>query len=122
MLIKDGAVAYPDLPGEVKDMQMDLQVFYDGGNEDNTTVDLKNLSLDLGGNPFSMHAYIATPMSDMQIDAGAKGAIDFSTLADVIPLEGSTVSGKLDLDLGIHTRMSYIDNEDYENVDSYNFV
>ncbi|MFZ5939770.1 MAG: AsmA-like C-terminal region-containing protein [Bacteroidota bacterium] len=117
MVIKDGSFAYPDLPKDVKDIQMDLKVFYDGGSGEKTTVDLKNLSLDLGGNPFAMHAFVATPMGDMQINAGAKGSVDFSTLADVIPLDDSKLAGKLDLDLVINTRMSYIDNEDYENVD-----
>jgi len=59
---------------------------------------------------------VANPISDMQVDGVAKGMIDFSSIQDVVPLEEIELSGRLETDLRWNTRMSYIENEQYEKV------
>jgi hypothetical protein len=115
--VKDGFFSYPDLPKEVTDVQVDLKVNYSGANMDATTVSIDQFHLLLGGNPFDMRMQIATPFSDMHVAGMMKGMIDFATLKDVVPMEEVNLSGRLDADLQWDTRMSYIENEQYELVD-----
>jgi hypothetical protein len=115
--VSDGFFSYPDLPKDVSDVQIDLKVNYSGTDMDATTVSVNRFHLLLGGNPFDMSMQIATPFSDMHVAGMVKGVIDFSTLQDIVPMEGLNLSGLLDTDLQWDTKMSYIENEQYELVD-----
>jgi len=115
--VSDGFFSYPDLPKDVSDVQIDLKVNYSGSNMDATTVSIDRFHLLLGGNPFDMSMQIATPFSDMHVAGLVKGMIDFSTLQDIVPMEELNLSGLLDVDLQWDTKMSYIENEQYELVD-----
>ena len=115
--VSDGFFSYPDLPKDVTDVQIDLKVNYSGANMDATTVSIDRFHLLLGGNPFDMNMQIATPFSDMHVAGMMKGVIDFATLKDIVPMEELNLSGRLDTDLQWDTKMSYIENEQYELVD-----
>jgi vacuolar-type H+-ATPase subunit H len=113
LVIENGTLNYPDLPGSITKMNMNLGVFYDGTDEDMTTVDLKNFEMEMAGNPFSMRLSIRTPASDMAVDLSASGTIDFTSLTDVIPLEDIIIRGLLESDLYFAGRMSDVENERY---------
>ncbi|MEX0987419.1 MAG: AsmA-like C-terminal region-containing protein [Bacteroidales bacterium] len=116
LVVNDGFFSYPDLPKDVSDVQISLKVDYRGADMDATTVNLDRFHLLLGGNPFDIALQVTHPFSDMHVAGMVKGAIDFATLADIIPMEDLNMSGKLDTDLAWDTRMSYIENEQYEQV------
>jgi hypothetical protein len=115
--VRDGFFSYPDLPKDVSDVQIALKVNYSGANMDATTVSLDRFHLLLGGNPFDISMEVATPFSDMHVAGMVKGMIDFATLKDIVPMEELNLSGRLDTDLNWDTRMSYIEKEQYEQVD-----
>ena len=83
--VTDGYFAYPDLPKDVSDVQISLQVNYKGADMDETTVDLDQFHLLLGGNPFDISLKVDHPISDMHVAGAAKGRIDFATLKDDPP-------------------------------------
>jgi hypothetical protein len=56
-------------------------------------------------------------VSDMHVAGAARGLIDFATLKEVVPLEDLALEGKLETDLRWDTRMSYIEQERYDQVD-----
>jgi len=116
LVVKDGFFAYPDLPKNVSDVQIALNVDYHGSDMDATTVDLDRFRMLLGGNPFEVNAHVSTPFSDMQVSGMVKGNIDFATLSDIVPMEELDLSGRLVADLNWDTRMSYIEKEQYEAV------
>ena len=115
-LLVDGAgFSYPDLPKSLENMSMSLNVYYDGVDEDLTTVDLHRFHMEMAGNPFDMNMSLRTPMSDMAIDAAFNGTIDFTSFADVIPLEDVVIRGLLESDLSLSGKMSDIEEERYED-------
>jgi len=115
--VTDGYFAYPDLPKDVSDVQISLDVDYKGSDMDATTVNLERFHLLLGGNPFDLQMQIDHPLSDMHVAGSAMGSLDFASLKDVVPMEDVSMEGKLETDLRWDTRMSYIEQELYDQVD-----
>lgn len=114
--VRDGYFSYPDLPKDVSEVAIDLDVDYRGSDMDATTVRMEKFHLLLGGNPFDMQVRVATPFSDMQVAGMIRGMIDFTTLQDIVPMEDLNLSGRLDADMQWNTRMSFIENEEFEKV------
>lgn len=117
LAVSDGYFSYPDLPKDVSDVQVNLTVNYDGSNMDATTVKLERFHLLLGGNPFDISLDMDHPFSDMHVAGMVRGMIDFATLKDIIPMEDLELSGKLEADLSWDTKMSFIENEKFDEVD-----
>jgi len=115
--VKDGYFSYPDLPKDVSDVQVSLNVDYRGADMDATRVDLNQFHLLLGGNPFDLSMQVDHPVSDMHVAGRAEGSIDFSSLQDVVPMEEVNLEGKLETDLRWDTKLSYIEEENFEEVD-----
>ena len=109
---------YPDLPKSVENINIAVNVFYDGVVFDNTTVDVNKFSFAVAENPFSMNLHVKTPESDMQIAANFVGKIDFNSLLDIVPLEDVKINGLLDCNLNLAGRMSTLEKEQYEDFDA----
>jgi len=105
---------YPDLPKSVNNINIDAKIYYDGVQDDNTTVDVNKFHVEMAGNPFDMVLHIKTPMSDMQLDGSFKGKIDFSSLTDVVPLDSITMKGIMECNIDMAGKMSSIEKEQYE--------
>lgn len=114
--VEDGYFSYPDLPGDLSDVQIHLEVDYNGSNMDLTTVDLEKFHFLLDGNPFDAQMHVDHPISDMHVVGALEGMVDFSSLKDVLPLEDLKLEGRMTADLKVDTRMSYIEKEQYEDV------
>ncbi|MFH0755708.1 MAG: AsmA-like C-terminal region-containing protein [Bacteroidota bacterium] len=114
--VSDGYFSYPDLPKDVSDVQIRLVANYNGKEMDQSTVDLERFHLLLGGNPFEVMLHVDHPISDMHVAGSVKGVIDFASLKDVVPLEGVEMEGKMTANLDLDTRMSFIEQEKYEEV------
>jgi len=115
--VKDGHFSYPGLPKEVSDVQLVLNVDYNGSDMDATQVDLEQFHMLLGGNPFDMRMQLDHPVSDLHVAGRAEGMIDFSSLEDIVPMEDMNLEGKLVTDIRWDTKLSYIEEENYEQVD-----
>ena len=118
LIVENGGISYPDLPESIENIQMNLNLYYDGVDEDKTTVDLRNFSMEMAGNPFRMALSIRTPASDMAVDALVNGTIDFTSLEDVLPLEDVILRGLLESDAFFSGRMSDIENERYQELNT----
>ncbi len=114
LVVDNARFQYPDLPKSVENVNISTKIYYDGVDEDKTTVNVSRFHLEMGGNPFDMTLSIATPMSDMQMAGSLKGLIDFNSLNDVVPLENTTIGGMLESNIEFAGLMSYIDNEQYD--------
>ena len=109
---------YPDLPKSVDNINIDVKVFYDGVIFDRTTVDVNKFGFTVASNPFEMKMSVKTPESDMQIAGFFKGKIDFNSLADIVPMENTKITGLLDCDLSLAGRMSTLEKEQYEDFEA----
>jgi len=115
--VKDGYFSYPDLPKDVSDVQILVNVDYRGADMDASRIDVEQFHLLLGGNPFEMSLKVDHPVSDMHVSGSADGVIDFASMKDIVPLEDISLDGRLETGLAWDTKMSYIEQEQYELVD-----
>lgn len=114
LLVDNGFFQYPDLPAAVKNIQMDLTIVNPNGDLDATTVNLKDLSMDLGSNPMTLKLFSATPMSDPFVEASFKGALDLAEVKNWYPVEEvKSLKGQFSGDLTARGNMSAIDQQRY---------
>ena len=114
--VKDGYFSYPDLPKDVSDVQILVNVDYRGADMDASRIDVERFHMLLGGNPFELSLKVDHPVSDMHVSGSAEGVIDFASIKDIVPMEDVSLDGRLETDLEWDTKMSYIEQEQYELV------
>ncbi|WP_341837635.1 AsmA-like C-terminal region-containing protein [Chitinophaga pollutisoli] len=113
--IKNGFFQYPDLPKPVKNIQLAVNVTNPDGVPDHTIVDVPQAHLEMDDSPVDFRLMIKTPVSDLYLDAAAKGRLDLAKVAQVVKFEkGTQLSGILDADLQARGYMSAIEKEQYE--------
>ncbi len=114
LLVEDARFSYPDLPKSAENININVEVSYDGVQNDNSTVDVNQFHVELGGNPVDFKMHMITPISDPQVNAQLTANIDFATLVDVVPMEDINLTGKMDAKVDMMGKMSSIENEKYE--------
>ncbi len=117
--VNNGSFTYPDLPSNLNNVNIDLQVANPDGVPDHTVINLSNLHVELGKEPFDARLIVKTPVSDADIDFHVKGRLDLAQIAGLVPLEqGTKLSGTMDANLSAKGRMSSIDQKRYEDFDA----
>jgi hypothetical protein len=114
LLVEDAMFSYPDLSKSADNIHIDVDVHYDGVQNDNSVVDVNAFHVELGENPVDFNMHMITPISDPQVNAKLEASIDFSSLADVIPLDDMKLSGFLEASIDIMGSMSSIENENFD--------
>jgi len=109
---------YPSLPKSITNINTNVHVYSKGGILDNTIVDIPQFHFEMGGNPFDMSLLVSTPMSDPNLALSAVGHLSLGMIKEVYPLEDMELSGELDANMKLATRMSYIEKEQYDKVDA----
>ena len=113
LLVNNASVKYPELPEAIRQINIDLNVSNPGGPVDSTQLNLKKLSFDIEGNPFSMYLNISNP-NDPVLAGGAVGVINFSNLKKALPLKDITLQGIVTTDMTFNGKYQYIEKEQYE--------
>ena len=94
LLVKNGSFQYPDLPRPVKNINLRLHAFNTDGKPDNSVIDIPKGRLEFDKEPFEFNFTYKNPVTTQYIDAGAKGKLDLSQLAQFIKLaEGTQLKG-----------------------------
>jgi len=114
LLVNNARFEYPDLPKSAERIHIDMNVQYDGIQNDTSIVDINGFHVELGDNPVDFSMHMVTPISDPKINATMSANIDFSTLADVVPIEDVNLTGILDANIDLMGKMSSIENERYD--------
>ena len=115
--VEDGNVQYPALPLGISNINTKVRINSPTSNFDDMVVDVPNFSMKLGNNPFKAIFNLKTPISDPDINADVDGIINLKELAQAFPMESTKdLSGIIIADITAKTRMSYIDNQEYERV------
>ncbi len=116
--VDEGTFKYPDLPLGVKDINTKMTINSPSADMDKMTVYVPTFHFKLGPNPVDGSFNLRTPLSDPDIDAKLKGKIDLETLAKAFPLEDvKQLKGIVDANLDIDTKMSFVENKQYEQID-----
>lgn len=111
--VNQAEVQYSGLPEAIRKINIDLNVTNPGGSLDSTTVDLKRVSFDIAGNPFSMFLKVSH-LDDPLLKGGANGTINFSNLKKALPLKDITLAGVVTTDITLEGKYQYIEKELYE--------
>jgi len=96
--VKDAMFKYPDLPTAVKNINMELLVDNKDGVIENTFINLKQLHLDFGSNPFDAKAIIEN-LRDYRMDANVVAKLNLAELTTMFPIEGMQLKGAYAIDL-----------------------
>jgi hypothetical protein len=114
LLVNNARFEYPDLPKSAERIHIDINVHYDGIQNDNSIVDVNRFHVEMGDNPIDFSMHMATPISDPKVNATMAAKIDFSTLADVVPMDDVSLTGTLDANIDLMGKMSSLENERYD--------
>ncbi len=100
LLVKDGALQYPDLPSAIKNVTIDLNVDDKDGIMDHLVIDLKKFHLDMGNMPMDarLHSVGMVP-NPIDLDANLLTKINLEEVTKIFPVEGTTVKGLLSADI-----------------------
>lgn len=121
--VENAYVAYPDMPEEVKNINIDLEINNPDGVTDHLKMDLPVMSFDIAGNTFSLSGKLRTPMSDPFVDFKAKGDIDLASVSKLIPLEEKIdLSGSVNVDISLKGNLSAIENEEYNKFEALGYL
>lgn len=109
---------YPGMPKSVTNISAGIQAFNPGGSADNTVVNISKFHFDMGGNPFDLDLHLSHPVSDPDFRLSVLGKLNLDGVKEVYPLQNMELSGNLDANLKLASRMSYIEKEQYDKVDA----
>ncbi len=114
--VENAMFKYPDLPKAVTDINIKTSVTNEGGDADNTVIDVSSFHLKLGDNPVDMTMLLKTPVSDPDIDGHIVGTMDLASVKNFYPLEkGDELTGSLNADVTLKGKMSAIENQQYQD-------
>jgi len=114
--VRDGSFKYTDLPKGVERINFKILVDNPDGKTDNTLIDITNGHLAIDGEPFDFRLLVKKPVSNMFVDAAAKGKLDLSQVANYVKLEkGTSISGLMNADVNIKGNVKDIENKQYND-------
>ena len=113
--VANGFFQYPDLPLPVKNINLTMNVNNPDGITDHTIVNIPKAHIELDNEPFDFTVLVKTPVSDMFIDAAAKGKLNLSKVSQFVKLEaGTQLKGLMHADVTIYGNMSAIEQQHYD--------
>jgi AsmA protein len=98
LTLQDGKIKYDHLPTPVENIQLSFSAENTTGDSENTSVNIQDLSMDLGKNPVRGNIKVAG-FENYTVDADIKATIDLSDLEKMYPIEGTDMKGVLDMDV-----------------------
>jgi hypothetical protein len=113
--VADGFFQYPDLPKAVKNINLSMKVDNPDGVTDHTVVNIPKAHIEFNNEPFDFRLLVKNPISNMFVDAAAKGKLDLSTVTQFVKLEsGTKLNGLLLADVAVNGLVSAIEKQQYE--------
>lgn len=115
MEIKDAMFKYPDLPTAVTDINVKTVINNEDGNIDNTTVDVSTFHVNMGGNPFDATLKVSE-LNNVKWDLKVNGDVDLNTVSTMVPMEGTTLAGTIDMNMQTKGQLSALEAEQYDQL------
>lgn len=116
MNVKDGSFKYTDLPKAVQQINFNAVVDNPDGQTDNLVVDITNGHLAIDKEPFDFRLLVKKPISNMFVDAAAKGKLDLGQVSSFVKLDkGTSIAGLMNADVNIKGNVKEIENQQFNN-------
>jgi len=113
--VADAMFQYPDLPTAATDINIKTSINNTDGIIDNTTVDVSQFYINLGGNPFDATLKVSD-LSDVNWDLKVNGLIDLNNVAEIMPMEGTTLAGIINMNMQSAGKLSLVEAEQYDQL------
>jgi hypothetical protein len=109
---------YPNLPFGMSNINTRVSIFSPQGSDfDAMKVDVPSFALNVGNGSLKGYFFLKTPVSDPDIDTKIDGSINLAEVAQAFPMEDiKNLNGQIAANIVAKTKMSYIDNKQYERV------
>jgi len=117
--VENAKFQYNSLPAGVTHINLNAAVTNKGGVLDNTIINIKNFGFAILNNSFGLRAYIATPISDPNMDLNLKGTVNLADIKKVYPLDaGQEMTGIFKMDVALKGLLSYVEKEQYDKFEA----
>ena len=115
--VENANIKYPDLPLGIDRIIAKVGINSPSSDFDDIVINVPQLRMQVGNNPFSASFRLEHPISDPDIDTKIDGTINLEELAQAFPMESiEALSGSIEADVEAKTRLSTIDKGDYDKV------
>jgi len=109
--VKDGFFQNPDLPKQLKNIQLGLTLNNPDGMADHAVVTIPSGHFEMDNEPFDFRFLLKNPQTVRFIDAAIKGKLDLSKISKLVKLEeGTKLAGMLWADAFARGNLSSIEN------------
>lgn len=113
MDLKDGYVKSADFPKPIENINVSA-VATSNGDMKTSTFLLNYFKLLLDGEPFEMKAFVKN-FDDPNYEASIKGIIDLAKMTKIYPIEGTTLTGRMNADMTTKGVLSEVQAGNYTN-------
>ena len=94
LLVNNGKIKYKGLPKSIENLMIDLKAKNGTGNVDQTSINLKTLTANLGGNPITAKGTI-DGLNRMNINGSVNAKLDLADVQSFYPLKDQEMKGNL---------------------------
>ncbi len=119
--INNGTISYPDVPENIKNINVQTLVNFKGGsNLDNTVINMPDIKFSIAKNSITGHLKVLHPMTDPYINTAFKGNIDLEKLKKSLKLSKNGINelkGLLFADFSLKSSVSEMEKQ-YGDVDA----
>ena len=113
--VKDGFFKYSDLPKPVQNINLKAVIDNPDGITDNTVVNVEKAHIELDNEPFDIRLLVKNPITNLFVDAAAKGRLNLDKVAQLVKLEaGTKISGLLNADLFVKGKVKAIEEQKFD--------
>jgi len=113
--VKNGFFQYPDLPAPVKNINVKVDINNPDGNLDHTVVNIPQGHIEMADDPFDFKVFVKNPMTDLYVDAAAKGKLDLSKVTRFVKLtDGTQLSGLINADASMSGSSNALKAKQYD--------
>jgi hypothetical protein len=113
--VANGFFQYPDLPSPVKNINVSVKVDNPDGVTDHTVVDIPRGHIEMENEPFDFRLLMKNPVSDMWVDAAAKGRLDLSKITRMVKLDqGTLIKGLLNADVSVKGFVDAVQKQQFD--------
>lgn len=119
MISNNASFKYPDLPKQMKNINIDVQIKNDTGIVENTYVEINKFSFKIDEDAFSTNGTLRNLTGNMLVNLALKGSLNLNNLEKTYPLElDSPLQGKFVADMSTSFDMNAVEKHQYQNIKS----
>jgi hypothetical protein len=115
--LTNGFVKSKDFPAPIQNLNLASTVSNTTGNTDDTRIVVDRFNMLLDGEPLEGRVTIQN-IDKPAFDAQIKGILDLTKITKIFPLEGMTLTGRINADVATKGKMTDIDAGKYANITS----